>query len=116
MGKKVSNKALRARAQKARVAELDRHVLVCTASDCGGKPVAKAMRRRVKAEGLKGAVEITEVDCLGICEGGTIVVVHPDGTWYGNVDADLGETIVTRHLRDGRPVRKAVFLVHPLGG
>ena len=50
-----------------------------------------------------------ETPCLGVCAGGPIVVVYPDGIWYGGVTPELLERIVVEHLRDGTPVEEAIF-------
>jgi (2Fe-2S) ferredoxin len=36
-------------------------------------------------------------------------VVYPEGIWYGHVTPELLERIVVEHLKDGRPVKEAVF-------
>lgn len=51
----------------------------------------------------------SEVPCLGVCAGGPIVVVYPEGVWYAHVTPVLLERIVVEHLRDGREVSEAVF-------
>jgi (2Fe-2S) ferredoxin len=38
-----------------------------------------------------------------------VVVVYPEGVWYGGVTLELLERIVTQHLRDGQPVAEAIF-------
>ena len=55
-----------------------------------------------------------ETPCLGVCAGGPIVVVYPEGVWYAAVTPQLLERIVVEHLRDGRVVEEAVF--HRLSG
>ena len=59
-------------------------------------------------------VKRSEAPCLGVCEGGPIVAVYPEGIWYGGVTPALLERIVVEHLRDGRIIDEAVF--HRLGG
>ena len=56
-----------------------------------------------------GRVKRGETPCLGVCAGGPIVVVYPDGIWYGGVTPRLLERIVVEHLRHGRVVEEAVF-------
>jgi (2Fe-2S) ferredoxin len=44
-----------------------------------------------------------------VCSGGPIVVVYPDGVWYGRVTPQLLERIVVEHLCHNRVVEDAVF-------
>jgi len=57
-----------------------------------------------------------ETPCLGVCAGGPIVVVYPDGIWYAGVTAALLERIVVEHLKGGRVVEDAVFHRLQAGG
>lgn len=70
----------------------------------------------LQREGLlfgPGRVKRGETPCLGVCAGGPIVVVYPEGIWYAGVTPDLLERIVVEHLKAGRVVEEAVF--HRLG-
>lgn len=93
-----------------------RHVLVCTGGYCspnrGGRELYELLPRLLEREGLlfgPGRVKRGETPCLGVCSGGPIVVVYPDGIWYGGVTPALLERIVREHLREGRVVDDAVF-------
>jgi len=93
-----------------------RHVLVCTGGFCspnrGGRELYALLPELLEREGLlfgPGRVKRGETPCLGVCAGGPIIVVYPDGVWYAGVTPALLNRIVTEHLRDGRVVDDAVF-------
>jgi len=97
-----------------------RHVLVCVGGFCSsdqrGRALYALLPQLLHREGLlfgPRRVKRSETPCLGVCAGGPIVAVYPDGIWYAGVTADLLERIVVEHLRDGRVIEEAVF--HRLG-
>ncbi len=49
------------------------------------------------------------VDCLGVCTGGPLMVVYPEGIWYHHVDEPLLKRIIKAHLEEGCPVESAIF-------
>ncbi len=55
------------------------------------------------------SVKRSEVPCLGVCTGGPIVAVYPEGVWYAGVTYVLLERIVLEHLKEGRVIEEAVF-------
>jgi len=61
-------------------------------------------------------VKCSLADCLGVCAGGPILVVYPDGVWYHHVDAAALERIFHDHLLEGRPVDELIFhRLYPVG-
>lgn len=95
------------------------HVLVCVGGHCSpdhrGRDIYRLLPALLQREGMlfgPGRVKRGETPCLGVCEGGPIVVVYPDGIWYSSVTPRLLERIVVEHLRDGRPVEEAIFHRH----
>ena len=99
-----------------------RHVLVCTGGFCSpdqrGAALYRLLALLLQRENLLfGATRVKrgETPCLGVCAGGPIVVVYPDGVWYAGVTPDLLERIVVEHLKHGRVVEEAVFHRHAAG-
>lgn len=97
-----------------------RHVLVCTGGFCNSSSQGRAIYSHLAAllqrEGLlfgPTRVKRSEAPCLGVCAGGPIVAVYPEGIWYAGVTRALLERIVVEHLKEGRVVEDAVF--HRLG-
>ncbi len=97
----------------AKVRDYESHVLVCKGGDCkkrGSKDTSKALKDRVRSEGMLGEVRIDTVDCLGLCKHGPNAVVYngsdPKGTWYLGLDEDDVPELVEQHLKQGEPVER----------
>jgi (2Fe-2S) ferredoxin len=93
-----------------------RHLLLCTGHYCD--PTGQAKRLYALLPSLLGDLAAYDnpervkrgiTACLGVCTGGPLLVVYPDGVWYHHVNEGLLAQIVEEHLRDERPVQAAIF-------
>jgi (2Fe-2S) ferredoxin len=93
-----------------------RHVFVCGGRFCD--PSGTAERLYALLPRLLGDLAAYDnplrvkrgiVPCHGVCAGGPLLVVYPDGVWYHAVDEAALRRIVDEHLRGGRVVEERVF-------
>lgn len=95
----------------------ERHVFVCHNSRPAGAPrpsctvdgksdLHARLQQLAKNAGLGASIRINKSGCLDQCEHGPMMVVYPEGVWYGNVNAEDAEAIVKEHLVEGRPVER----------
>lgn len=60
----------------------------------GGERLRSALKAEVKRRGLNTHVRANKAGCLDQCELGPVVVIYPQGIWYGNVQPEDAERIV----------------------
>lgn len=97
----------------------DAHVFCCVNMRVKGHPrgccqekgaivLRNYMKDRAKELGLK-ATRINASQCLDRCELGPVMVIYPEGIWYGyKTKADLDE-ILQSHLVEGRVVERLLL-------
>lgn len=79
-----------------------RYALVLSAEACWAQ-----LRESLAAHGLRGDDErvlTAATGCLYPCNRGPVLVVYPDGVWYGDLTPELVERVVAEHLVAGRPL------------
>jgi (2Fe-2S) ferredoxin len=93
-----------------------RHIFICTGRFCD--PTGKAAELYCALPALLGnlgrydnpcRVKRSATPCLGVCSGGPLAVVYPDGIWYRVPDEAALQRIVEEHLRDNQPVEALIF-------
>lgn len=95
--------------------EYDRHIFVCTGEKChpcDGAQVYEHLKnilKRNNQDPVLRRVKRSQSKCLGICQGGPISVVYPEGVWYCAMTSEKMEKVVESHLKKGKPVQEWVF-------
>ncbi|WP_341646986.1 CbiX/SirB N-terminal domain-containing protein [Thauera sp. SDU_THAU2] len=82
-----------------------RHVLFCLGPRCaalGGATLWQHLGDRLRASGkLQKTVMMLQTSCQYPCNHGPLMIVYPDGTWYGKLDEAAIDRIVDQHLDQG---------------
>ena len=95
-----------------------RHALICMHGDCAESGQGQQLHHKFlelnRAHDLNKLrnserVKCSLVDCLGVCSGGPIMVVYPDGIWYHHVDEAALERIYQEHILNNQPVEELIF-------
>jgi (2Fe-2S) ferredoxin len=62
---------------------------------------------------VEGIVLRSKADCLRICDHGPILLVWPDGTWYGGVTPERISSILQQHIIQGQPIEEWILKTTP---
>ncbi len=96
----------------------ERHLLLCTGSNCQPEVAAKTWRRlgqQFKELEQQGhCFHRTQVQCFSLCRSGPIALVYPEGTYYHDVTPEVCQRIVDEHLLKGTVVTEFAFAQIPL--
>lgn len=96
-----------------------KHVLVCVHKDCakrGGKEALRELKGALKKLDLRDSVLINRVECFDQCEHAPVVVVYPDGVWYGEVDEEGAREIARRQVAEGRHAEAGCRVLRDMRG
>ncbi len=88
------------------------YVMVCCGTGCTSNhstAVMEAFENQIKEKQLDDEIKIVKTGCLGLCSKGPMVIVHPEGVFYAQVQPEDVEEIVTEHLLKGRVVTRLLF-------
>jgi len=88
------------------------HVFVCGSFRVAGDPkgichrkdsgsLVQYLETEVSDRGLDG-VTVSSAGCLNLCEHGPVVVVYPEGHWYGKMDEERIDQMLDA-LAEGQP-------------
>lgn len=95
------------------------HIFVCGSARLAGEnkglclrkgavDIVQAFNEEILDRELDGEIMVTATGCLGICSKGPVVVIYPDGIWYGEVSEDDVVEIVDG-LERGEAVERLIL-------
>ena len=106
-------------AYNAPMSQIERFIMVCTnempedhpLGCCHARNSPEILKRfdtAARNSLLDGDVvlRVSTSGCFGLCENGPVMVVYPEGVWYGGVAPEDVDQIVTEHLVGGSPVER----------
>lgn len=121
IGKK-SLASARKKAEKQGLNKAERTLWMCVdrgTAKCASKDQMaeawKHLRRRLKSVGRSDSLRAfaAKTQCWGVCRGGPLMCVMPDGVWYGGCTPEVIDEIIDRHLLGGEIVRPYVIAEGP---
>jgi len=108
---------------KPTISPYKHYVLMCTGPRCGvegaGQALYNSLWSKLKAAGIHegpGRTKFNDVSCFGVCEGGPVLCVQPQDTWYCNVTPANLDRIIAEHLVGDQVVQELVFHQGTLAG
>ena len=114
---------LRETASQLKIEHYSRHVFLCIGESCCSKEQGelawKALKDQLKELDLSlstgpNACYRTKAGCLRVCTGGPILVVYPEGNWYGGMTADRIPEFIERQIMRGEPIEEWIFAKNPI--
>ena len=91
----------------------ERHVFVCTGPRCApdtSPEIYQTLKAKLKELNVdQKSVRRAQVQCFGICQGGPILLVYPEGIWYHHVTQEKLARIIDEHILGGKPIREWAF-------
>ncbi len=96
------------------------HIFICSSSRINGQQkgfcvqkdsvgIIQNFMEEIDDRELSSEVMVTNTGCLAICDKGPVVIVYPEGVWYGSVTPDDVEEIMDSHIEGGEPVERLLI-------
>jgi NADH-quinone oxidoreductase subunit F len=85
-------------------------VTVCAGTGCrayGSLKVKEALEAEIKKQNMK--VEVLATGCLGFCEKGPMVVIHPDKYFYQSVKVEDVPEIISKTVGKGEVISRLLY-------
>ena len=79
----------------------------------GARAVEKALVEEIAKQGLSDEIAVLETGSIGATGQGVVIVVYPEGVYYGHVTVEDVPQLVEEHLLKGRQVKKLLLTELP---
>ncbi len=92
------------------------HVLISVDANtiiAGVKSVESALIEELRKRNLDKEISVIETGTLGIIGKGVIMVIYPEGVFYGNVKIEDIPELVEEHFIKGRPLKRLIIEATP---
>jgi NADH-quinone oxidoreductase subunit F len=87
-------------------------MLVCAGTACvagGAFKIREALEKELEKQNLHKEVAVEITGCNGFCGHGPLMVVQPEGIFYGLIKPEDVPVLVQEHFVHGRPVERLMF-------
>jgi len=87
-------------------------LMLCTGTGCvagGAFGISEVLEKEIQNQGLENEVSVIITGCNGFCGQGPLMVVQPDGIFYGFLTPEDIPFLVQEHFLKGRPVKRLMF-------
>jgi (2Fe-2S) ferredoxin len=75
----------------------------------GSAAIVRDFKRKLYERGHKRVVRANKCQCLDQCAFGPVMVVYPEGVWYGRLTPDDVDEIIEKHIEGGQVVERLVI-------
>ncbi|MBI4768512.1 MAG: 4Fe-4S binding protein [Deltaproteobacteria bacterium] len=87
-------------------------ITLCSGSAClasGSGEVGASLEEEIKKQGLSEEVDIRRTGCHGYCERGPIIVIHPEGICYFQIEAGDVPEIISQTLKEKKVIERLLY-------
>lgn len=87
-------------------------ITLCSGSAChatGSRDVAASIEKEIEKQGLSDEVEIRRTGCHGFCERGPIIVIHPEGICYFQIQPENVPEIISQTIKEKKVIERLLF-------
>lgn len=91
------------------------HLFLCNGGSCTKKGAIDntiKIREYIQSAGLHDEIHTTKTFCNGRCGEAPVMIVMPEGTWYGHVNPDFSKKFVRQQLVEGCEMKENRLFIY----